>query len=86
MCIRDSSLTLYGRADCDDTERTRDRLRALGVAFTEVDIDHDTAADAFVHFINRGFRSTPTLVFDHGHRKVVLTEPSDEELDGALRS
>ena len=52
----------------------------------EVDIDHDTAADAFVHFINRGFRSTPTLVFDHGHRKVVLTEPSDEELDGALRS
>jgi len=77
-------LTLYGRPDCDDTERTRARLRALGVAFTEIDIDRDPAADAFVRFINGGFRSTPTLVFGDGQRKVVLTEPTDEELDEAL--
>ena len=78
------TLTLYGRDDCDDTERARDRLRALGVAYTYIDIDHDPAADAFVRFINGGFRSTPTLVFGGGRRKVVLTEPTDEELEGEL--
>ena len=77
-------LTLYGRADCDDTERTRDRLQALGVPFREVDIDHDPAADAFVRFINNGNRSTPTLVFGAGRRKLVLTEPANDELDAAL--
>ncbi len=77
-------LTLYGRADCDDTQRTRGRLLALGVPFREVSIDHDAAADAFVRFINGGSRSTPTLVFGTGRRKVVLTEPEDEELEREL--
>lgn len=78
------TLTLYGRADCDDTERTRDRLRALGVAYTTIDIDRDPAADAFVRFINNGNRSTPTLVIGDGPRKVVLTEPGEEELEREL--
>jgi len=77
-------ITLYGRADCDDTERTRDRLRARGVAYTYIDIDRDPAADAFVRFINNGNRSTPTLVIGDGPRKVVLVEPTDEELEREL--
>jgi mycoredoxin len=78
-------LTLYGRPDCDDTDGVRLRLQELGVAFREVNIDADEAANRFVLFINGGYRSTPTLVFGKGKRKLVLTEPSDEELEAALR-
>ena len=77
--------TLYGATTCDDTERARAWLQAWGVTgFHEVNIDEDPAADAFVRFINGGFRSTPTLVFGTGKLKVVLTEPNEDELKEAL--
>jgi mycoredoxin len=78
--------TLYGATTCDDTERTRGWLNAWGVAFREVNIDEDPDADAFVRVVNQGFRSTPTLVFGAGRRKVVLTEPSEAELREMLAS
>ena len=77
-------LTLYGATTCDDTERTRAWLNAWGVPFREVNIDNDPDADAFVRVINQGFRSTPTLVFGTGRRKVILTEPTEDELRAAL--
>jgi mycoredoxin len=78
-------LTLYGADDCDDTEHTLDRLRARRIPFREISIDHDPAAEQFVIFINNGYRSTPTLVFGAGQWKIVLTEPTDEQLVQALR-
>ena len=78
-------LTLYGADDCDDTEHTRDRLRAGRIPFREISIDHDPAAEQFVRFINNGYRSTPTLVFGAGSWKLVLTEPTAEQLVQALR-
>jgi mycoredoxin len=77
-------LTLYGSTDCDDTQHVRERLHGLGIPFREVNIDHDPAAERFVIFINGGFRSTPTLVFGNGPRKLIFTEPSDEQLAEAL--
>lgn len=77
-------LTLYGATDCDDTERTRNRLRELGVPFREVNICHDPEAERFVIFINSGYRSTPTLVFGEGKYKIIVTEPTDRELDQVL--
>ena len=79
-------LVMYGATDCDDTQRTRERLRQSGVTFEEVNIDHDVEAERFVLFINGGYRSTPTLVLDEGRRKVVLTEPTDDELDDIRES
>ncbi len=78
------SLTLYGATDCDDTQRTRQRLHELGLPFHEVNIDQDEEAEHFVRFINCGFRSTPTLVFGQGRFKIIATEPSDQELDQLL--
>lgn len=77
-------LTMYGVSDCDDTERTRACLRKLGVAFHEVNIDHDPEAERFVIYINGGYRSTPTLVLGEGKFKIVLTEPTEQELEMAL--
>lgn len=78
------SLTLYGGDDCDDTEHVVGRLRAWGVAFRLVILEHDPDAEQFVIFINGGLRSTPTLVFGDGRHKTILTEPTDEELAEAL--
>lgn len=77
-------LTLYGTTECDDTERTRTWLHKLGAPFHEVNIDHDPEAEQFVIFINRGYRSTPTLVFGEGKLKMIVTEPTEEELGQAL--
>ena len=77
-------LTLYGGDDCDDTERVTGLLRAWGVPFREVILEHDPDAERFVLFINNGFRSTPTLVFGDGRHKTILTEPTDEELAAAV--
>jgi len=74
------AITMYGAVDCDDTARTRAYLQSHQVLFSEISIDNDPAAEQFVIFINRGFRSTPTLVIGEGKRKVILTEPTDEEL------
>lgn len=77
-------LTLYGATDCDDTERTLQHSRMLGIPFQEVNIDQDDEAERFVISINGGYRSTPTLVFGEGKFKIIVTEPTDQELDQVL--
>ena len=84
MTLPPLSLTVYGSDDCDDTERVIGRLRQWGVPFREVMLERDPDAERFVVFINGGHRSTPTLVFGDGKRKIILTEPTDEELAEAL--
>ncbi len=79
-----AALTLYGAANCDDTQRTRTNLRRWDVSFREVDILQDNDAAIFVRVINGGSQSTPTLVFGDGKRKLVITEPTDDELLEAL--
>lgn len=78
------TIIMYGAADCDDTERTREYLQARGIPFREVNIDRDPEAERFVMFINNGYRSTPTLVIGDGKRKIVLTEPTNKELEEAI--
>lgn len=77
-------IVMYGATDCDDTERTREYLRARGIPFREVNIDRDPEAERFVVFINNGYCSTPTLVLGAGKRKIILTEPTNDELEEAL--
>ena len=77
-------ITLYGGADCDDTEHVVGRLHEWGIPFRAVILENDPEAERFVIFINSGFRSTPTLAFGDGRHKSILTESTDEELVEAL--
>lgn len=79
-------LTVYGGHDCDDTEGVVARLNALHIPHRLILIDDNPDAEHFVVFINNGYRSTPTLVFGDGNRKMVLTEPAEHELVDVLRS
>jgi mycoredoxin len=73
-------ITIYGATDCDDTQHTREYLISQGVSFQEVNIDEDEDAERFVVFINGGFRSTPTIVLGEGNLKIIVTEPTNKQL------
>ena len=77
-------ITMYGRPPCEDTDRSREYFKTHHIPFTEVNIDEDQAAEAFVRFINDGNSSTPTIILNRGDLKIILTEPSDEQLAKVL--
>jgi glutaredoxin len=77
-------ITVYGATHCEDTAATRLHLRSRGIDYEYVNIDHDPAAEQFVVFVNRGHRSTPTVVVGDGRSKLIMTEPTDSELDDLL--
>lgn len=82
--MQSQGITVYGTATCEDTARSRALLDRLDVPYSYVDLDRDKAADAWVRQHNHGHRITPTIVLAGGGP--ILVEPSDEELEAALRS
>ncbi len=76
-------IRMYARPDCEDSALARDRLRALGIPFIEINIEEDEEAARYVERLNQGFRSTPTIVF--GDEAFYIVEPTVEQLDEALR-
>jgi hypothetical protein len=56
----------------------------MGATFHCININHNTAAERFVLFINRGLCITPTVLIDGGKYKTVLAKPTDDDLERAL--
>jgi peroxiredoxin len=73
---------MFGRTTCEDTAIVRERLRWLGVAFNEVDLDLDAGAERLVEGLNGGNQVTPTLLF--GGMETAMAEPSLDDLDARL--
>lgn len=76
-------LNLYGSHTCEDTALVRDRLRALGIAYSDHNREDDARVDALLARWNKGNLVTPTLVF--GDEELVVAEPSLEQLEQLLR-
>ena len=72
---------VYGPGWCEDTEATRNHLDSLGVPYQYIDIEQDHEATAWVKRQNNGKQQTPTVDI----RGKILIEPSDQELEQALR-
>lgn len=58
-------VTVYSTSWCGDCRAAKQALSALGIPFTEVDIDEDLEAERVVLEANQGRRSVPTLVYGH---------------------
>ena len=54
-------ITMYTTSWCPDCYRVKSFLKQRGVAYEEVNIEHDEAAEAIVLEANRGKRKAPTL-------------------------
>ncbi len=75
-------LIIYGGQTCEDTALVRAHLWALGIPFTERDVEDAPEARAVIERWNNGQVVTPTLIF--GNDQIVMSEPALEQLDEAL--
>jgi len=75
--LKPSGIMVYSTVWCPDCKRAKQFFGEQRVAYTNVDIEHDKKAMAFVEKVNEGMRSIPTIVFPDGD---VLVEPSNAEL------
>ncbi|MEO9221367.1 MAG: mycoredoxin [Mycobacteriaceae bacterium] len=61
-----AELTMYSTNWCGYCRRLRMQLDEAGIDFSEIDIESDPAAAAFVESANRGNQVVPTVVFADG--------------------
>ncbi len=74
-------IVMYARTRfCPDVTRSRGRLTELELSWQEFDIEADDAAARKTEELT-GRRSVPTIVIGNS----ILVEPSNQDLDAALR-
>ena len=76
-----SGVVMYSTVWCGYCKRLKTAMKASGIAFTEVDIEHDPAAADFVMSVNGGNQTVPTVVFPDG---AAVTNPSIGQVKSLL--
>jgi len=75
------SVTLFTTTWCGYCRRLKQQLDRAGVQFSEVDVEGDAAAAAFVRTANNGNETVPTVLFPDGS---VVTNPTAAQVDSRL--
>jgi mycoredoxin len=76
-----SEVIMYSTVWCGYCKRLKTMLKSADIAFTEVDIEHDPDAAAFVMSVNGGNQTVPTVKFPDGS---ALSNPSIAEVKAKL--
>jgi glutaredoxin len=80
------AILVLGRDTCEDTTRSRRHLEALGVPYDYRRVDREPEADVWIRSLNEDMWITPTiLIGDPKSPSRILREPTDEDLEAALR-
>ena len=74
---------MYSTVWCGYCQRLKVAMKASGIPFIEVDIEHDPAAAAFVMGVNGGTQTVPTVKFPDGS---ALTNPTIADVKAKLAS
>ena len=72
---------MYTTTWCGYCNRLKTMLKADGIAYDEVDIEHDPAAADFVGSVNGGNQTVPTVRFADGS---TMTNPAAKEIKAKL--
>ncbi|WP_055586088.1 mycoredoxin [Peterkaempfera griseoplana] len=75
------SVTMYSTTWCGYCRRLKGQLDREGIAYTEVNIEHDPASAQFVESVNNGNQTVPTVLFADGS---ALTNPSLAQVKAKL--
>ncbi|MER0448139.1 mycoredoxin [Streptomyces sp. NPDC006711] len=67
------TVTMYSTTWCGYCTRLKKQMDREGIAYTEVNIEHDPESATFVEKANGGNQTVPTVLFDDGS---TLTNPS----------
>jgi mycoredoxin len=78
-----SQVTMYSTTWCGFCRRLKLQMDAAGVPYTEVNIERDPDAAAFVEGVNGGNRTVPTLRFADDS---ALTNPTLAQVTTKLQS
>jgi mycoredoxin len=79
--MTNAPLTIYMTSWCGFCHRLTSVLKANGISYDEIDIEHDSAAAEFVGSVNGGNKTVPTVKFADGS---TLTNPSAGEVKAKL--
>jgi len=74
-------ILMYSTTWCGDCRRAKRVFAALGVEYTEINIEENAVAAELVMRLNDGMRSVPTILFPDGS---MLVEPSSVALEAKL--
>ncbi len=72
---------MYSTQWCGYCQRLKAQLAREGIEITEIDIEADPEAAAFVESVNGGNQTVPTVVFPDG---TTMTNPSIGEVKAHL--
>jgi len=75
--VSQKNIKLYGTNWCSDCKRSKKFLGEQRIHYEFINIEEDTAGQAYVQKVQNGGLSIPTIVFDDGS---FLIEPSNAEL------
>ena len=75
--LNPSGIMVYSTVWCPDCKRAKQFFGEQRVAYTNVDIEQDKRAMAFVEEVNNGMRIIPTIIFPDGE---LLVEPTNAQL------
>jgi len=75
--LKPSGIMVYSAVWCPDCKRAKQFFGEQRVPYTNIDIEQDEQAVAFVEQVNHGMRSIPTIIFPDGE---ILVEPSNAAL------
>jgi mycoredoxin len=78
-----NQIVFYSTTWCGDCRRSRKIFDAMGVVYTDIDIEEEPEAAAIVRSLNNGMQSVPTILFPDGS---VLVEPSNAALEQKLNA
>ena len=79
--LKPSQIMVYSTVWCPDCKRAKQFFGEHRIPYTNVDIEQDKKAFAFVEKINSGMRIIPSIIFPDGE---ILVEPSNAELANKL--
>jgi mycoredoxin len=77
----EGTITMYSTTWCGYCRRLKSQLDSVGIGYTEVNIEEDPQAAAFVEQVNGGNQTVPTVVFPDGS---AATNPSLVEVTARL--
>jgi mycoredoxin len=77
------TITMYSTTWCGYCRRLKTQLDSVGIGYTEVNIEEQPDAAAFVELVNGGNQTVPTIVFPDGS---AATNPSLADVRARLVS
>jgi mycoredoxin len=74
-------VTMYSTTWCGYCRRLKLQMDQAGIAYQEIDIEHDPEAAKFVEGVNGGNQTVPVVAFPDGQ---TATNPSLAQVQAAL--